>query len=314
MKYWTGCHHHPNLIGIEKENCDCTYPDNVLIENPDGNIETLLEIGLLPNRTGDRIDFNPTAIPSAIPTDTSSGLSTGAKAGIGVGVTIAILLLIAGAVFMFFRRRRRGEKPPAYTEDAEMDGSSGSHLEKAEIQRSELTANHKSELSPDTMVTEMPSPAEKFSQLPSPQREPMELDSTAGYFAPVGRPSTQSEPVSEVRAPTTSRFIEETPTTAVSSIDQDRPAFQSPFDNEAIVSPEEQSFHATPRGQQLKGSRAFSVASPAAERKAAPRTDNPGSIPTAGGFDIGERSRASQRQKRERSANKYSREDDIREV
>jgi hypothetical protein len=147
----------PDKIEIEKENCDCN-PNNVLIENPNGK-GSFDEIGLLPAATGDTIDFNPTVVPSAIPSDSPhGGLSTGAKAGIGVGVGIGGLLLIAGAAFLFFRLRRRGDTRHVDTEKSELDGH------RADIDKSELSGNAreqslpKSELSAENKVVEMESP------------------------------------------------------------------------------------------------------------------------------------------------------------
>jgi hypothetical protein len=104
---WSGCAHHPELIQIEKENCDCNM-SNILIQNPNGK-DSFDEIGLLPNATGDPIAFNPTVVPSAIATSSGGdgGLSTGAKAGIGVGVSIFGLLVIAALAFFILRRRRQ---------------------------------------------------------------------------------------------------------------------------------------------------------------------------------------------------------------
>lgn len=168
---WTGCAYHPDEIAIEKENCNCNM-SNVLIQNPNGK-GSFDEIGRLPNKTGQAITFNPTAVPSAIPRNGSGGLSTGAKAGIGVGVGIAGLLLIAGAVLLFLRRRRNQRQ----TKPAELDGPPQygsrqySGTEKSELaSESTGTAGHRSELSPEHGVWEMESP----DQVP-------ELENTNGY-------------------------------------------------------------------------------------------------------------------------------------
>lgn len=56
------------------------------------------------------------------PNSSSSGLSTGAKAGIGVGVAVAAVAVIAGLVWFFMMRKRRGAvaedkwQPPAESE------------------------------------------------------------------------------------------------------------------------------------------------------------------------------------------------------
>ena len=174
---WTGCAYHPDEVEIVKENCECNMT-NQLIQNPNGK-GSFDEIGRLPNKTGQAIAFNPTAVPSTIPTNGSgSGLSTGAKAGVGVGVAIAGLLLIAGAVILFLRRRRNQRQ----TEPSELDappqyGSTQySGTEKPEL-ASDLyqgpstgTAGHRSELSPERGVWEMESPG----QVP-------ELENTTGY-------------------------------------------------------------------------------------------------------------------------------------
>ena len=315
------------MVQIEKENCECNR-SNTLIENPNGNIPTLLEIGLLPNKTGQRIDFNPTAIPSAIPSKApGGGLSTGAKAGIGVGVAIAGLLLIAGAVFMFLRRRRRANELPPYSEEAEMDGAGGRHekggSEVSELRSSTLhrgasvnTAGQQSELSSDTAVMELPSSEEEklrqFSE-PSPQHEPMELDVTNGYgyYGAVNGLPARSEHGSDVSAPT----ADGEPARDVSPDEHDRPTFMSPFNNNETVSAPQDSQVDKPRKQQLKGSRAYSVASPAADpERANPRVANPGSIPTAGGIEISERSRASRREKRNRKRNSRPSDLDIEEA
>ncbi len=159
---WTGCAHHPDKIQIEKENCDCNIT-NQLIQNPNKK-NSFDEIGHLPNVTGQAIAYNPTAVPSATPTNGSgTGLSTGAKAGVGVGVAIAALLLIAaGAAFLFLRRRknqRQTEREKAGLDESppyEKDGL-GAHLQR-------------SELSPERGLSEMESPG----QIP-------ELDNTTAY-------------------------------------------------------------------------------------------------------------------------------------
>lgn len=61
---------------------------------------------------------------STIAADTSSansGLTTGAKAGVGVGVAIGALLFIAGAVMLWFARRRTRAK--GVNEHQELDGT-----------------------------------------------------------------------------------------------------------------------------------------------------------------------------------------------
>ena len=174
---WTGRAYHPDEVEIEKENCECNMTDQ-LIQNPNGK-GSFDEIGRLPNKTGQAITFNPTAVPSAIPTNGSGGgLSTGAKAGVGVGVAIAGLLLIAGAIILFLRRRRNQRQ----TEPSELNGPSlygstqYSGAEKSELHSdiyqvpSTGTAGHRSELSPERGVWEMESPC----QVP-------ELVNTNGY-------------------------------------------------------------------------------------------------------------------------------------
>lgn len=153
----SGCLHHPDIIEIEKENCNCNQ-SNVLVQNPNGS-GSFDEIGLLPNATGQPLDWNPTAVPSAIPTKHQHGLSTGAKAGIGVGVAIAGLLLIAGAVFFYLRRRRNQTQNVA--EKSELDGYGMPYNEKSELGNgpyrgaSVHTSGQKSELSPDREILEM---------------------------------------------------------------------------------------------------------------------------------------------------------------
>ena len=173
---WTGCAYHPDEIEIEKENCECNKT-NTLIQNPNGK-DSFDEIGRLPNVTGQAITFNPTAIPSALPSKGSDdSLSTGAKAGIGVGVTLACLLLIAGAAWFFLRRRKNQQHVDR--EKAELDGStqygsgqyekselSGNQYEKSELSgnlyrgSSTATTDHKSQVSPEHQIVEMESPGE----------------------------------------------------------------------------------------------------------------------------------------------------------
>ena len=178
---WTGCAYHPDEIEIQKENCECNKT-NQLIQNPNGK-ESFDEIGRLPNKTGQAIDWNPTAVPSALPTHGSGGgLSTGAKAGVGVGVTLACLLLIAGAAFWFLRRRRNQR---ADHEKSEMDGSTQyDGTEKSGFggdghKGSELSADSsgpRSELA-ERQVWEMESPAQVA-----------ELDNTHKYGGAVKQP------------------------------------------------------------------------------------------------------------------------------
>ena len=137
-----------------KENCVCNM-DNQLIQNPNGK-PTLDEIGLLPAATGLKVEWNPTAIPSATSTASSSsgggGLSTGAKAGIGVGVGIGGLLLIAGALFLFMRFRRNNNQKRTDSEQSEMDGNYRG------MEKNELGGVQKHEMPPDNALTEMESP------------------------------------------------------------------------------------------------------------------------------------------------------------
>jgi hypothetical protein len=157
---WTGCAYHPDEVAIEKENCNCNK-SNVLIQNPNGKA-VLDEIGLLPNKTGLPVVFNPTFAPTAPATSGSGGgLSTGAKAGIGVGVTIVGLSLIAGAAFLFLHRRRKQRQAKPVELDAEHSAN-----EKSELASSD--AGLRSELSPERGLSEMESP----DQVP-------ELDSVA---------------------------------------------------------------------------------------------------------------------------------------
>lgn len=158
---WTGCAYHPEKIQLEKENCDCNMT-NQLIQNPNGK-GSFDEIGRLPNGTGDAIDYNPTAVPTATFTSSPStnsasnsggGLSTGAKAGIGVGVAIAGILLIA--VIGFFVIRRRRNQRQAYNEKSELGGASIY----PETEKSELGSDHKYELSPERGFAEVELPAE----------------------------------------------------------------------------------------------------------------------------------------------------------
>lgn len=145
---WTGCAYHPDEIQLEKENCDCNK-SNVLIKNPNGKA-TLDEIGLLPNKSGQPIVFNPTFLPTAIPTNVSGGgLSTGAKAGIGVGVSMVGLSLIAGVLFLYLHRRRKQRQ----SKTSELNGQSRN-------EKSELGSDggNRSELSPSYRVSEMESP------------------------------------------------------------------------------------------------------------------------------------------------------------
>ena len=215
---WTGCAHHPQYIELEKENCNCNK-SNVLIQNPNGK-DSFDEIGLLPNKTGDAIAWNPASVPSALPTKGSGGggLSTGAKAGVGVGVTLGVLLLLAGAAFLFLRRRKQKKRD---SEKAELDGSTqyGGGTEKSEIgddvHRGYSNAQ-KSELSAQREIREMPSPEAV------PERA--ELDSSGyGYSSfggsdprspdqstMVGSPD-QSEPMSELRSEPRSEPINSIP-------------------------------------------------------------------------------------------------------
>jgi hypothetical protein len=73
-----------------------------------------------------------TALPSNTPSPSStassqhsgsgdSGLTTGAKAGIGVGCAVAGLALIALAAWVFIIRRRRAQKSPAKSEQAQQE-------------------------------------------------------------------------------------------------------------------------------------------------------------------------------------------------
>jgi len=141
---------------------------NVLIQNPNGK-GSFDEIGRLPNKTGQAIDWNPTAVPTAISTNGSGGgLSTGAKAGVGVGVAIAGLLLIAGAVILYLRRRRNQRQTKASELDAppkygstQYDGTEKSELASDLYQRpSTGTAGDRSELSPERAIWEMESPGQ----------------------------------------------------------------------------------------------------------------------------------------------------------
>jgi len=164
---WSGCAYHPDEVAIEKENCNCNMT-NVLIQNPNGK-GSFDEIGRLPNKTGQAIDWNPTAVPTAISTNGSGGgLSTGAKAGVGVGVAIAGLLLIAGAVILYLRRRRNQRQTKASELDAppkygstQYDGTEKSELASDLYQRpSTGTAGDRSELSPERAIWEMESPGQ----------------------------------------------------------------------------------------------------------------------------------------------------------
>jgi LPXTG-motif cell wall-anchored protein len=180
---WTGCALHPEDIQIQKENCDCNKT-NVLIQNPNGK-ESFDEIGRLPNATSEAITYNPTVIPSALPTDDSGGLSTGAKAGIGVGVAIVALLLIAGAAFFFYRRRKNQRQADGGEKAAELGGSTmyGGN-EKSELGSDDVrggkstggTTDPMSELSPQREILEMESPDEN--------RERVELDTNASSGMP----------------------------------------------------------------------------------------------------------------------------------
>lgn len=173
---WTGCAHHPDLIELQKENCNCNM-SNQLIENPNGKGH-FDEIGLLPNATGLPIAFNPTAIPSVSPTNTpSKGLSTGAKAGVGVGVAIGGLLLIAGAIFLFMRLRRQRKT------DSERSGSDGFRpgfdTRDEMRQKSELSTDYYKEAHSDSVGNKSElAPEGPAAELYSPDGEPAELANT----------------------------------------------------------------------------------------------------------------------------------------
>jgi hypothetical protein len=61
---------------------------------------------------------SPTPTPTPLP-ESDDGLSTGAKAGIGIGAAAGAILLIG--LFIFFWRRRKGNKEPIPAYDAASD-------------------------------------------------------------------------------------------------------------------------------------------------------------------------------------------------
>lgn len=213
---WSGCAYHPDVVDIEKENCNCNM-SNILVQNPNGK-GSFDEIGRLPNKTGQAITFNPTAIPTAVPTQSSGGgLSTGAKAGIGVGVTIAGLLLIVGAVLLFLRRRRNQRHQP---DPSELDGPPqygsthyGGNNEKSELggdyHRGASTASEgpRSELSPDRGRSEL-SHERGVWEMASPGQVPTRAATNTSSSIPEMGENTQDSGVRRKPVPETAERAE----------------------------------------------------------------------------------------------------------
>lgn len=106
----------------------------------------------------------------------SSGLSTGAKAGIGIGVTLAVLALIGGLLFVFWRRRKQKNKlKPLKTETAyskaELPAEEGNR-ELNGRRPHNLDGNARSEVHGDTAPQELEAPSATLSGPWNPSEMP----------------------------------------------------------------------------------------------------------------------------------------------